>query len=172
MPSFTPNEKAEAEYMEKLVTLRDKAIPIVKMSIYPGAGIVADAIDKAIDEIPTLTKGHYWGTPENPIDGLTKFQKKGLHDGFGLSVMSNNSGFINVKPGFDGYNSTTSVTAKKNRWKTTKQANIMIARSVESGTSFRKKHPFVGPASRRVKNKAVQKISDELDKNIEAVMEK
>ena len=73
---------------------------------------------------------------------------------------------LNIKAGWTGYNRSVSTTARKAGWTTTKQANAMIARSVESGTSFRKKHPFIKPAVRKNKKKCIQAIQDEFDKQL------
>lgn len=129
----------------------------MKKAIYPAAGFVAKAIERNIKALPVVNDTKR-GTPSNPIDGVTQYQKKGLIDGFGIASFQERNGFLNVKLGFDGYNKTKG----KNGY----QPNVMIARSVESGTSFRKKHPFVAPAVRQARNTAETMMAKELDKII------
>ena len=98
-------------YVDKLLMLRDKS-PIGK-AVYEGAKIVADQIKANIKSIPI---SYAWGTPSKPVEGITPYQRKGLIDGFGISHMKNESGYINVKTGFNGYNKTVSKTASRAKW--------------------------------------------------------
>ena len=160
MAKFDVKDTELDGYVDKLLMLRDKS-PIGK-AVYEGAKIVADQIKANIKTIPI---SYARGTPEKPVNGITPYQRKGLIDGFGISHMKNESGYINVKTGFNGYNKTVSKTAKNAKWSSKQQANAMIARSVEKGTSFRKKHPFVAPAvskTRTAAETAMKKKFDEL----------
>ena len=60
--------------------------------------------------------------------------------------MRNTDGVYDVKMGFGGYNSVR--TAKYPQG----QPNALIARALESGTSFRSKNPFLSRAFNRAKN--------------------
>lgn len=166
MAKMSIKSNAFDKYTKALEQMADKSGEICKRSLYPGAGIIADAIREGIDEIPVLSPGHMHGTPEDPIDGVTSVQKEGLKDGFGLTKFDIDGETLNIKAGWTGYNRSESTTARKAGWTTTKQANAMIARSVESGTSFRKKHPFIKPAVRKNKKKCIQAIQDEFDKQL------
>ena len=100
---------------------------MIGRAVYEGAGIVADAVKANIEALPIVTG---YGTSENPLPGgVTAVQKAGLREGFGISKLQDDSGYLNVKLGFDGYNRT----------KTEKypggQPNQLVARGVESGTS-------------------------------------
>ena len=72
--------------------------------------------------------------------------------------------FINVKVGMDGYNSETSKKYPKG------QPNALIARSLESGSSFAPKRPFIGPSVNRTKGAAERAIAEKLDDEIKKVM--
>lgn len=158
------------QYISQLEKLNLNTPEILGRAIYPGAAIVADAIKANIEQIPVSTSSKR-GTPENPIDTITSAQKQGLRDGFGITPISNDGGLWNVKLGFDGYNTQVSTRAKKAGWTTTQQANQMIARAVENGTSFRKKHPFIAPAIRATQKQAEKAIADALDEEIAKAME-
>lgn len=157
------------KYIEELNKLAKNTSEVLGKSIYVGAGIVADEVRKNIEKIP-VSNSPRRGTQSDPIDTITSAQKTGLLQGFGISGMATRDGITNVKLGFEGYNSQVATTSVKAKWTDKRQANIMIARSVEGGTSFRKKHPFVAPAVRATRKKAEAAMAEQLDKEIEAAM--
>ena len=157
------------KYIEELNKLAKNTSEVLGKSIYVGAGIVADEVRKNIEKIPVSNSSRR-GTQSDPIDTITSAQKTGLLQGFGISGMATRDGITNVKLGFEGYNSQVATTSVKAKWTDKRQANIMIARSVEGGTSFRKKHPFVAPAVRATRKKAEAAMAEQLDKEIEAAM--
>ena len=157
------------KYIEELNKLAKNTSEVLGKSIYVGAGIVADEVRKNIEKIP-VSNSPRRGTQSDPIDTITSAQKTGLLQGFGISGMATRDGITNVKLGFEGYNSQVATTSVKAKWTDKRQANIMIARSVEGGTSFRKKHPFVAPAVRATRKKAEAAMAEQLDKEIKAAM--
>ena len=135
---------------------------IAGKAIYAGAGIVADAIKENIKDLP-IVRGY--GTKENPLPGgVTAPQKAGLIDGLGISPMQNDAGFLNVKIGFDGYNATKTDKYPQG------QPNQLVARGVESGTSWKEKKPFIRPAINASKKRAEDEMARILDQEIEKVM--
>jgi HK97 gp10 family phage protein len=156
------------QYVEALEKLDANTVDNLGRVIYPAAGIVADEIKKNIRSLPINAKGER-GTTANPIDGVTAAQRTGLEQGMGIAKIQNKDGYVNVKIGFDGYNSQASNGShtKGKTW-THRQANIVIARSVEHGTSFRRAHPFVAPAVRA----SQQRAKEEMEKQIEAQLKK
>ena len=157
------------KYVEELNKLAKNTSQVLGKSIYVGAGIVADEVRKNIEKIPVSNSSRR-GTQSDPIDTITSAQKTGLLQGFGISGMATRDGITNVKLGFEGYNSQVATTSVKAKWTDKRQANIMIARSVEGGTSFRRKHPFVAPAVRATRKKAEAAMAEQLDKEIKAAM--
>ena len=71
---------------------------------------------------------------------------------------------MNVKIGFDGYNR---VITKK--WPLG-QPNQMVARSVESGTTWMKKNPFVKRGASKSRRKALEMMRKSVQKSIEKIM--
>ena len=135
---------------------------IAGKAIYAGAGIVADAIKENIKDLP-IVRGY--GTKENPLPGgVTAPQKAGLIDGLGISPLQNDAGFLNVKIGFDGYNATKTDKYPQG------QPNQLVARGVESGTSWKEKKPFIRPAINASKKRAEDEMARILDQEIEKVM--
>lgn len=134
---------------------------IAGKAIYAGAGIVADAIKENIKDLP-IVRGY--GTKENPLPGgVTAPQKAGLIDGLGISPMQSDAGFLNVKIGFDGYNATKTDKYPQG------QPNQLVARGVESGTSWKQKKPFIRPAINASKSRAEAEMARILDQEIEKI---
>lgn len=159
MAAFT--FKGLEEYELKLAKLERSTEKIIGKAVYAGAGIVADAVRKNIGSLPIVSPKNSFGTATTPISGVTAAQKAGLLDGgFGVSRMQLDNGYYHVKLGFDGYNRT------KTKKYPSGQPNILIARSVENGTSFRSKQPFVLPAVRSSRKAAEQKMKEILDEEI------
>lgn len=155
-------QKEMDAYVRELKKLGANTEGLLKYASYDAAGYVCGEIDKAISAIPVRDQ-KAWGTPEKPLTGLTAEQIKGLHDGLGIAKYRNDDGYVNCQIGFEGYNSSYSKTAASKGWTTTKQANQLIARAIESGTSWLKKHPFISPTIRKTKGKAEEMMREALD---------
>ena len=148
------------EYIAQLQRLEGYSDRVVGRSIYEGAKIVADEVRKGIDSLPI--REEY--IKDQATRGVTKTQKKGLQDGFGISTKKTDGTFVNVKLGFDGYNDTHTKKYPKG------QPNAMVARFVESGNSYHIKTPFIGPAVNRSKSRAEDKMKLVVDQEIQAIM--
>lgn len=130
-----------------------------KEALFDGAAVVADRIKSGIDSIPIqeTDKGKApWGTSGHPLTGITSVQKSGLMDGFGVSRFRDEGGSITTSIGFDGYNSDG-------------KPNVVIARAVESGSSFRRKHPFVRPAMNAVKGNAEEAMKKKILEKVKEI---
>lgn len=155
--------KGFEKYGTVITQLYKETPKILGRVTYEGAGIIADEIRKGITSLP-IVEG--FGTAENPLPGgVTKTQKLGLLDGFGISGLQDDNGFVNVKLGFDEYNGTRTKTYPQG------QPNALVARGVESGTSWKQKHPFVRPAVTRARKKAEEKMAEVLGYEIAKLME-
>lgn len=130
-------------------------------AIYTGAAIVADTIRAAIANLPE-GKGH--GTEIAPLPGPNAYQKEGLIRSFGLTPMRDDNGMLNVKAGFDGYN-----TLKSKRWPKG-QPNAMVARSVERGTSFMRENLFIKDAVSKARKSAMEAMKKSVDESSKELM--
>lgn len=128
------------EYAAYLQKIRKNTREIIGAGVYTMADVVADEIRKGIGTLPEKT-------------GVTK---KGLEEGFGISPMQEEDGYLNVKLGFDGYNANG-------------VPNVLMARIFESGTSKVQKHPFVRPAVNRSQKKALANGQMAIDEKLYAV---
>lgn len=159
------NDKTLEAYAKELGALA-KNQALFGKAIYAMADIVADAVRENIDglrAVPDEVGLKRWKAGKKKI--LLESEKKGLQDGFGISTMQKTDGYYNVKLGFDGYDSL----------KTDKYPNghpvVMIARSLDSGTSFMEKQPFVRNAVNRSKKPAIKKCGEIVDEEIKKQMD-
>lgn len=157
--------KFQFEGVDKLVQqyskLEKDTEKIIGKAIYNGAGVVMRAVEASVAGIGTDNR---FGTAENPVSGPSTIQKIGLQQALGITKMRNDNGFRNVKIGFDGYNSV-----KTKRWPNG-QPNMMVARSVESGTSWMTKQPFMRKAEQASRSKCEQIMGETVDKEIQNIM--
>lgn len=148
------------EYLHKIEKLYAISDGMLKQAVYKGSGVVADAVRREIESLPEL---HPVRAKEGEMpEGLTKKEREGLLEGLGVSTMITEKGFINVKLGFNGYNND-----KTKSWPNGKP-NAMIARSIESGTSFRKKTRFVENAVKKAREAAENEMKNAIDAAIAA----
>lgn len=152
-----------SEYVQKLEELEQQAKPLVEKCIYEGAKVVADAVKAAINQIPTRSPDEV-GSPGHAVSGLLAIEKKGLEYSFGVTKMRDSGFSRDVKLGFDGYNRV--VTKKFPQG----QPNAMIARSIESGTSFLQPCHFMSKAVNATKSACVAKMEEVCDSEISKIM--
>lgn len=134
---------------------------VIGKTVYAGAAVVADAVK---DAIRALTVGSGHAAHGELVDTVTLPQKEGLLDGFGISRMKDDDGFVNVKLGFAGYNATRTDKYPQG------QPNALIARAVNSGTTFRKKTRFVDKAVSASKKSAEAAMDAACNREIEKIM--
>lgn len=151
------------EYLFKLSKLENETIKeVCGPAIYDAAGLVADNIILAFLQVPTDER---YGTPGTPAVGPKKIQKKALYECYGITEMQEDgTGFLNVKIGFDGYSGI-----KTKKWPNG-QPNQLIARSIESGTSYMVKHPFVKEGVANSRKKALEIMKKKVDEGVEKIM--
>lgn len=136
---------------------------ISKMALYDGAKVLADEIKINLKALPT-------DDPDRKLrDGsqytsLTTHEKEHLLKGFGISKIQGNSvEGHDVAVGFGGYGDFKTKKYPKG------VPNQLIARSVESGSSVRQKHPFVRPAINKVKKEVVEKMGETIELEIKKI---
>lgn len=149
------------ELIAQYQKLQKNTEPMIGKAIYNGAGVVMKAVESAVGGISTDNR---FGTSENPVTGPTTIQKLGLQYSLGIAKMRNDNGFYNVKIGFDGYNNV-----KTKRWPNG-QPNAMVARSIESGTSWMQKQPFMRKAEQGSRSHCEKVMSETVDKEIQRII--
>lgn len=142
--------------------LADNSEAMIGKAIYNGAAVTMAEVTRGIDKIKTDDRY----VPEGEMKtGPSTYQKIGLQRSVGISKMRKDGDFYNVKIGFDGYNGM-----KTKAWPQG-QPNSMIARSVESGTSFMQKQAFMRNSERRAKKKCEAAMAETIDKEIQRIVQ-
>ncbi len=149
-------------YTEKLQELMNSTKKICGETIYEGAGDAIEAMKADLQKIP-VNNGEF-GTSETPVVGLSQEQKRDLIDSLGIAKARTDNGFRNVKIGFVGYNSV------KTKKYPNGQPNALIARSLNAGTSFRKKSNVIRRAAYHARGKAWKTMEKKLEKEIDKIM--
>lgn len=140
---------------------REKAFEtIAGHTLYVGAGIVADQLRENIRELPERSPSL---KPNEVSRGVTKYQKAAMLDGMGISKMQNNDGTYDIKIGFQGYDDEVTAAYPKGH------PISMIARAVESGTSWLQKTPFIRPAYEKAHAKAEEAMKKEIEEQWQTV---
>lgn len=150
-------------YLQKIDAVTDEAIG---EAVYEMAKVVADSVRSGIQALPTVSNQANIATYKKGYSRLSDEEKQGLLDGFGVSPMQDDGGYINVKLGFDGYNSVKTKKYPQG------QPNALIARVTESGSSYREKTPFIRPAVKAVQKEAEQAGQAKIDEKIKSIKTK
>ncbi len=157
--------KAGDEWALKLDQLGERSGDIAKKAIYPAAGLLADRIKANIQALPE-EEFHYLQDGDE-FTGVPRTHKQALLDGFGISPISKDRNYNwNTRVGFDGYASDTTKSKKYPRGLPV----VMLAGSIERGSSVRKATPFIKPAIQAVKKEAIAKMQQVIDEEAEKIM--
>ena len=131
-----------------------------KEIVYEGAGIIADAMRKEIEALP-IQEDSDGSAPFAKdgfmLKGITSTQKNDLLEGLGVASIENDGTVTETNVGFEGYGSIPTKKYPKGL------PNRLMARSIESGTSFRTKNPFMRRTIQKKQKEAVQKMQEKLD---------
>ena len=142
----------------------EAGLPIIKASLYEGAQIVADQIKAGIEGLPVDTPR--WLSNGDRYNALVEQDKEDLANSMGIMKFARDAEGVRTVIGFAGYG----------RHKTKKYSRglpmAMIARSIESGSSVRKKTPFVRPAVNASKTRAKAEIVAQAESRIREVINK
>ena len=153
------------EYALKLSRLGDNVKSVGGEAIYSAADLVADQIRANINGLRTVSEiENIRAYKSGQKSQLSKKQKEGLLDSLGITKLRDDNGYLNVKIGFDGYNSIKTKKYPKG------QPNQLIARVTESGSIYMDKMPFVRPAVTKMRKPAQEAMQEVIDKRINEIM--
>ena len=152
------NTDGTDELSRMLNRLGEEAPDVAAKALYSGAGVVADAYRRAVSEIKTGNR-RYHKEPGGRLP--TPDEKRALEGATGISKFEGSGAEISTVVGIgDGYASV------RGRQKAVK----VIARSINSGTSFMKKQPVFRKASTTSRDPAqramIEKVNELMDKII------
>lgn len=147
------------EYVRRLEYLSSYTDKLIGEAVYKGADVVANETKRALESLPVDNS-----TNKGERKSINQIQKNGLIESFGIAPLRNDNNFFNVKTGFDGYNRLVTNNYPLG------QPNVMIARSLESGTSFMPKNRVISKATNRAKKACEQAMKDSIEDNIQKLM--
>ena len=150
-------------YLQSIANVTDKAIGA---GVYAMAEVVADKVRDNIQALPTVSNEANIATYRQGYSRLSDLEKQGLLEGFGVTPMQDDGGYKNVKLGFDGYNSVKTKKYPQG------QPNVLIARVTESGSSYRKKTPFMRTAVNASRKEALEKGREAVDRVLGDISDK
>lgn len=148
------------EWSKQLDALGKEADGICKMAVYNGAKAVADEVKAAIGTIPVYDPK----TDRHPC-GATAAEKAGLLSGMGIARMQSSGEGWDTTIGFDGYNSEKTEKYPKGH------PNSMIARAINSGTSWLRKYPFITRAFSSSKGAAEAAMAETIETEVQRRLE-
>lgn len=120
---------------------------VQKQAVYAGMAVIRDEVVRQIEALPE--QRGYLPKDKLPRDVITPREKEQLLKHIGIAQMDNKDGTVSTRISFDGY---TNIVTKK--YKKGLPA-ILVARSINSGSSVRTKHPFMRNARAASKAKAL-----------------
>ena len=150
------------EYIARIEKMaRESREKILGPAIYDAANVVTDAVREKLSTVPTDERWVPYGTVKA---GPRKVELVALENSLGIAKLQDNNGFLNVKVGFDGYNGLQTKTWPQG------QPNSMVARAIQSGTSWMSKQPFMRKAEQASKAPCEAVMSEVVDREIAKIM--
>ena len=149
--------------VEQLETLSRESETLCKRAVYEGGAIVGNEMKRLIKGIPVV-RDYVQGKADKQIVGATAEQIDGLIESMGLAPIQYYGHGLNTKIGFDGYNNV------KTKKYPNGQPNMMIARSINAGTSFRQPYPFVQRCGKNAKLPAEAAMAASLQDAIDSIV--
>lgn len=144
------------DYLLELERLYGDTPEISKKVVMAGAQPVADEIRARIENLPEDTFRRL--KKEEKFKGLPDSQKNDLLESLGIAEPDiDYNGNTNTKVGFKGYGGFPTKKYPKGL------PNALLARSVESGSSVRKKTPFVRPGTNKARPRAIAAMQDAIN---------
>ncbi len=137
---------AAEDFAIKLDRLATDMDSVAREAIYAGTEIVADEVKKILKEVVS--------------DKATG----GLVEAFGITPIDKDIHGWNAKVGFDGYDKSQHPDGYPNG-----VPYQLKARAMESGTSTRRKKPFMRPAMKATKLRVVAKMNEVIDRRTKEI---
>lgn len=157
--------KAGDEWALKLSQLGERAGAVAKKAIYPAAGLLADRIKANIQALPE--EGFRFLQDGEKFKGVPSTHVWSLLKGLGISSIKRDKDMNwYARVGFSGYASPATKSKKYPKGLRV----VMLAASIERGSSVRKAHPFVKPAVKTAEKEAISLMQQVIDEETEKIM--
>lgn len=151
--------KGMKEYIDKLNRLSNpfNTEACIDVAVSKGSEIVGEITRQELQNLPTDDR-------PGKVDyrkGIRSLQKKFLIEEFGITPLANDNGFINKKTGVG----TGRLDYKGGGY----TYAVVLARSLEKGTSFMPKNAVFSRASRKARKPCLEAMEQSLNESIEAI---
>ncbi len=112
---------------------------ICRRAVFSGAGVLANALAEAVEDLPAEEFHPLPGAPNggDPLNVVTQDDKEDIRKGLGISRINDTGDGADVAISFNGY------TRHTERKYPNGVPIPMVVRSIESGSSTRRKNPFI-----------------------------
>lgn len=144
------------EYIKQIDRLSNSFVAevCIENALKKGGDVVLKETIKYLEKMPVDNRPYVIGMRTS----ITELQRQALIHSFGVTpTMQKKGNMIDVKTGVEGYNKIG-------------QPNVMIARSLEKGTSFMNKNPVISRASKNARDKCIEAMQESLNEDIERIM--
>lgn len=142
------------EFLDQLVKAGNSSGKVIGKALYAGADVAADELRAQTEALPTDSGQTKSKGGHHVLRDCTSYEKKGLLDNLGTAKARNEGDARNISIGFDGYNGHAT-----ERWPNG-VPNVVVARSLQSGTSFMRRNDFIARAARNSKSQAEQAMKE------------
>lgn len=142
------------QYVKKLENLSNSlnAEVCVENAVTKGSEVVSEITLEELRKMPTDDRR--WVDPPDKRKGLRTYEKKDLIEVWGITPLQIKNGKIDRKTGVDrGYNRAGT-------------PNVVIARSLERGTTFLERNPVISRASRKARKPCLDAMQESLNEDI------
>lgn len=147
------------KYVKKLENLSNpwNAQVCVENAVTAGSEVAGDITKAELSNLPVDNKK--WATEGNKRHGVRSIEKKELIASFGITPLEIKNNHVNRKTGVDrGYLSTGT-------------PYVVLARSVETGTSFMDKNPVFSRGTRKARKPCLDAMQQSLTDDINRIMD-
>ena len=154
------------EFFAAVEKIEGNTEAIAKAALYDGTEVMANALRTEISALSTVDEMYnIIAFKTGKKMRLSEKQKQGLLKSLGVATFEVTTKNINTKIGFKDYNDIKTKKYPKG------QPNQMIARTLESGSSYMDKNPFIRRAINKTKKQAEEAMKEAVEERLKKEME-
>ncbi len=149
------------DFLNILNSIGENTTKVARRCVYAGANVAHEAIEASVRKLPL---DNHFIAGRDPLRVITKEDRDDLAGCLGYSKIESDGGSTSGSVSFSGYIRRTEAKYPNG------VPAVLIARSIEKGTSVRDAHPFVRPTVNRIRKEAVPSaMQATLDESIEQI---
>ena len=150
------------ELQKKLEGLGENTNAILSKALFAGADVMYEGLKKSIQALPEDSGYKNIKRGDSPRNVVSPEDKQDMVTHLGISRFIKTAGGMYTRVSFNGYG-----TIKTKKFPNGRPV-VLIARSINSGSSVRMKHPFIRPTINQYK----QAANDAMRKAVEEELKK